>query len=525
MPAPLDPLATEALAAEGGRAVLRLPPTADPAGVVLAAAARGSALVVTPSVDQARLLAARLRRAGLTVAVHPRDWALAAAGADVVIGARAAAWAPVAGLAAAVVLDEHDEGLQEERAPTWHARDVVAERARRAGVPCLLVSPSPSLEALGWGQLFAVSRAEERAGWPILEVVDRGREAPWTSTSLLSSALLRHVNEGARVVCVLNTTGRARAPRLRGVRHDRPLRGVRGGRRPARRVDPALPPLRGRAPGGVPALRGRAVPHDPARRVQVARRAGGCRGQRGRRGHGGHLGAGAARRRVSTSAPRRCSTRCGSADVVAFLDFDGELLAPRYRAAEQAFGLLVRAARVVGDRQGGGRILVQTRLPHHEVLQAALLADPGRLAAHELPKRMALGFPPATALAAISGPSAAAFVEAFGRPLGVDVLGPADGRWLLRAPTHAKLCDALAADAAARPAASGSRSTPSACNPRSSRQARAEGSASDEAHARLGRSAAEAMPSHREAMPSHRHVTPRLAGALRTSRSPRPWRR
>src|SRR5690606_3722 len=35
------------------------------------------------------------------------------------------------------------------------------------------------------------------------------------------------------------------------------------------------------------------------------------------------------------------------ADVVAFLDFDQELLAPRYRAAEQALGLLARAARVV----------------------------------------------------------------------------------------------------------------------------------------------------------------------------------
>ena len=38
------------------------------------------------------------------------------------------------------------------------------------------------------------------------------------------------------------------------------------------------------------------------------------------------------------------------ADVVAFLDLDQELLAPRYRAAEEAFGLLVRAARLVGGR-------------------------------------------------------------------------------------------------------------------------------------------------------------------------------
>ena len=55
---------------------------------------------------------------------------------------------PVRGLAAAVVLDEHDEALQEERSPTWHARDVLAERCRRAGVPLVLVSPVPTLTAV-----------------------------------------------------------------------------------------------------------------------------------------------------------------------------------------------------------------------------------------------------------------------------------------------------------------------------------------------------------------------------------------
>ena len=44
-----------------------------------------------------------------------------------------------------VVIDEHDETLQEERSPTWHARDVLVERARRAGVPLLATSPCPSV--------------------------------------------------------------------------------------------------------------------------------------------------------------------------------------------------------------------------------------------------------------------------------------------------------------------------------------------------------------------------------------------
>jgi hypothetical protein len=48
-------------------------------------------------------------------------------------------------------------------------------------------------------------------------------------------------------------------------------------------------------------------------------------------------------------------------------------------------------------------------------------------------------------LAAVSGASAREFIDAFGSPLGIDVLGPVDDRWLLRAPDSRTLCDALAA--------------------------------------------------------------------------------
>ena len=392
------------------------------------------------------MLGARLRRAGVPVALAPRDWALAAAGAAVVIGARAAAWAPMARLGAVVVLGEHDEALQEERAPTWHARDVAIERARRAGVPCVLVSPCPSLEALRWGRLVTTSRAEEREGWPVVEVVDRGREAPW-QTSLVTSALLRHLQEGRRVVAVLNTKGRARLlacaacstlarcevceAALNQPTEERFLCSRCGTERPVvclacgagrfKALRPGVSRLRDELSAALPSAPGSTV-------VEVTAATGGAPLPD-------------AQVYVGTEAALH---QVGSADVVAFLDFDGELLAPRYRAGEEAFALLARAARLVGGRAGGGRLLVQTRLPHHEVIQAALLADPSRLARAELARREALGFPPVTAMAAVSGPVAPALVEAFGHPEGVDVLGPADGHWLLRAADHQVLCDALA---------------------------------------------------------------------------------
>ena len=116
-----------------------------------------------------------------------------AAGATVV-GTRAAAWAPVGDLACVVVLDEHDEAHQQEQAPTWHARDVAIERARRAGVPCVLTSPCPTLEALRWGELHAADRARDRAGWPVVEVVDQREEDP--RHGLLSEALARRLRDG-----------------------------------------------------------------------------------------------------------------------------------------------------------------------------------------------------------------------------------------------------------------------------------------------------------------------------------------
>src|SRR5690606_4305383 len=136
------------------RSVVRLPPSVDPTLVAVAVAARGNTLVLCPTASQAHAIARGLRTAGVPAAQHPRDWALGAAGATVV-GTRAAAWAPVGDLAAVVVVDEHDESHQQEQAPTWHARDVAAERARRAGVPCVLTSPCPTLEAQRWGRVVA----------------------------------------------------------------------------------------------------------------------------------------------------------------------------------------------------------------------------------------------------------------------------------------------------------------------------------------------------------------------------------
>lgn len=428
-----------------GVTVMRIPPAGDVLPVALAAAAHGDALVLAPSLSAAAYLTARLRGEGHRVALVPQDWAMAAAGGCVAVGARAGAWAPRPQLGAVLVIDEGDEAYQEERAPTWNARDVAAERARRAGVPCVLTSPCPSLEALAYGPLMVPSRTEERSGWPVLEVVDRRPEPP--GSGLYSSrlvALAREAEPDARLICVLNRKGRARllacATCRELVRCEACGAAVDGSEDSlcCRRCGTVRPKVC-LACGGtrlstlrVGVTRAREelelLANQPVAEVSADTAAGPPPA-----GVGILVGTEAVLHRVA------------GARAVAFLDFDQELLAPRYRAAEAALGMLARAARLIGGRNGAGRMLIQTRMPGHEVLDAALHADPSRLAVVEAARRAALRFPPETAVAAISGKAAAAFVAALPAGAGVEVLGPANDRWLLRAPDHKTLCDALAA--------------------------------------------------------------------------------
>jgi len=438
-PARPVPQVREVVAAGGG--VLRWPPNDLLRDVVATAASAGPALVLHPSVDGARRIAANLRRGGWSVALVPEQWARAEAGVDVVVGSRVAAWAPCPDMAVAVVLDEHDEALQEERAPTWHARDVVVERARRAGVPVVLVSPCPTVTALhGRGPVRRSAAADERASWPIVEVIDRTQEAPW-QTSLVSSSLIRHLRDQERtVVCVHNTPGRARVLACRTCRAlvrcatcEAAVALTDDGRLTCARCRTMRPPVCLECGAGafanlrpgvtrlreeLEAAAGRPVVAVTGRDTEPPVHA------------PIYVGTEAVLHRVGHRV-----------DTVAFLDFDRELLAPRYRADEQAMALLVRGARRSRRREHGGRLLIQTFLPDHAVINAAVRADPGRMIEGEQARRQLLGLPPFAALAAVSGPGTAAYVEQLRTDDRVRVGG--DDPTLVRAHDWAALGDAL----------------------------------------------------------------------------------
>ena len=429
-------------------------PGADLAALVAGAiASEGSSVVVDPDAERAARLVVMLEHQGREVlewrsersdAEMTAAWDRARRGACVVVGGRTAIWAPVPDLALAVIVDEADEALEDERAPTWNARDVAFERATRTAATVRVFTPAPTIDAI---VALGEPKVPTPSSWPRVEVVDQRDEEP--GHGLLSDALaqqLRRVRDaGGYSVCVLNRRGRARLLACRTC--GELARCERCGATVAERDD-------GLACSRCELVRPPVCLHCHATRFRAVR-------------------PGVARvrddlaallPRASVVAVEASTAEVPEADVligteavlhrtrrpaglVAFLEIDQELLAPRARAAEQALWLLVRGARLLGDRADGGVLLLQTRLADHEVVVAARNGDPMVVADGERARRRVLGWPPFGGAAELSGEAVAvgAACRALRALESVAVLGPVeDGtRALVRAATVDALCDAL----------------------------------------------------------------------------------
>lgn len=389
--------------ATGGVQTVRLGPSEDPLPTVLELAGRttGQLLVVHPSVAGAAALARRLDRSGRRVALWPEQWLAAAEGCEIVVGTRTAAWARLSALGGAVILDEHDEALQDERAPTWQARDLLIERCRRWGAPCTLVSPVPTIAALVASD--SARHSATATDWPVVQIIDRADVEPWKRHQLSSEVIGALRDSSKRVLCVTNTPGRSRLLACRSCRSL--LRCVTCGATVHQLDEETLSCAR--CGTTRPTI------------CQVCASTALANIRPGVKRLAEELAAAANREVVSITkeadeipssdvyvGTEAALRRLRGVDVVAFLDFDTELLAPRYRAAEQALVLLMRGARMVGRRSDGGRVLVQTRLADHPVLRAAALGDPTIMSDPEIDVRRQLGFPPFGGLARLSGSEA-----------------------------------------------------------------------------------------------------------------------
>ena len=443
----------EALAAK--EAVVSLPPASPRLGLVeeaLSSAAR--TLVLVESRRDAATLSERLRRAGWQVALYPEQWAASTA-AEVVVGTRNTVFAP-GSFDLLLVLDAHSQSYRSERSPNFDARVVAAERARRSGGRLVLVSFAPPLELLAPTPrpLVALS-AGAGAGWGRLSVLDRREEDPAEGgyPSLLVSWIRAAVEEErARprprpVVCILNRVGRAR---LLSCARCQVL-----ARCPV--CGSALVQLARPGPGEVGRLSCPRCGHEEealcsscgSARLRVAR-AGVSRAREQLEAVSGlEVGEVAGPKGALPATPVVMATqaalhRLSRAALVAWLDFDQELLAPRFKAAEEALVLLGRSVRLVsgGPDRPAGRVVVRTSLPDHEVIEAARRGEPALLRAEEESRRRLLGLPPYAGLARVEGEGAEAVVARLPEACQVTRAG---GGYLVRAASPEALAEGFEA--------------------------------------------------------------------------------
>lgn len=447
--------------------VLRLPPATSRLEIAATVRAllddRGIAdtlLVLLPEHADVARLVGLLRQGGEDVASYPEEWLGARRGARIVVGTRNAVLAPLEHLGAILVVDAEAEAYVNERTPTWRADVLARERARKGRIGCVLISATPSLDVLGTIAPRVVTPLYERTGWPHLEVIDRRSDDPRAGLFAESLAEIvrqaRHLEPNRSVVAVLNRTGRARllacsacgelvaCERCGAALRERAREASVEGGGASELECPRCLLSRPVICAACHSTRLKTL------RIGVAKAA---------EEFGALIGETAVEVTAATETlPVRTGLLVGTeavlhrvraASLVVMLDFDQELGARRLRGAEHALGLLARAGRLVGGRAPNKsgfarRVVVQTRVPDHLVLRAALSGNPGLLEAQERETRAELALPPFSALALASGDQAAEVASELASVAAVQVAASDPGGYLIRAVDSEAMSNALA---------------------------------------------------------------------------------
>ncbi len=402
-----------------------------------ALAAGRSVLVVCPTLAEAEEMATAMGAwfpgrvvtgaSGLKAKEVTAAWsAVAGRPGMVLVGTREVAAWPVAGLGLAVVLEDGRRGLKDRQSPTVHAREVLRRRATVERFTLTLLGAVPTTDAMGTGPSIVQLGARP---WPLVEVVDRGEEPPGGGfvTGRVRLALRTSMQRGGRAFVF--THRRGYAPAFRCVQCRNVRRCEACGARPGREAEC---PRCGAELGPCPECGGRRFePLGAAVGRLVEELAQVLGGEAvGEAGSGRPVEVGTERDLVG--APR--------VELAAIVDADGLMLAPNYRAEEDALRLMARVAQLVG-RGRGRRCMVQTGLPGHNVIEALRRAEPEAYLERELATRAADGFPPAGELLVVETERSPAGADvALREAVGArgTVLGPAPvgdrQRWLVQGP-------------------------------------------------------------------------------------------
>jgi primosomal protein N' (replication factor Y) len=430
-------------------------------------AGRGVVVVVADARDLDRVdraLAAVLgegRHVALNAALGPaeryrRFLAASRHRVPVVVGTRAAMWAPVAKLGLVVIWDDGDDLHAEPRAPYPHAREVLLTRARLADCAALVAGFARTGEGqllleTGWAREIVAARDVVRKRSPAIAPTGDDPQLardPGAVTARLPSlawqAARQALQAGAPVLVQVPRRGYlpsvacadcrtpARCPHCSGPLGLAGARDVPAchwcGRAAAAYACPACGGRRLRA--SVTGARrtaeelGRAFPGAPIRTS----------------GRDEILDVVPAEAAVVVATPGAEPVAAGGYGAVLLLDTWALLSRSDLRAAEETMRRWLNASALARPGSAGGRVVVVADGSLAPV-QALLRWDPGWFAARELAERRELGFPPAARMASVTGKAeAVAELLAVARlPDDAEVLGPVPAgddqeRMLVRVP-------------------------------------------------------------------------------------------
>ncbi|MQA01543.1 MAG: primosome assembly protein PriA [Streptosporangiales bacterium] len=447
----------ELAAGRPARAVWNALPGADwPAAIAHAVATvrsvgNGAVVVVPDHRDVARLDAAVRAACGpdqhvvLTAELGPaqryRRWLAVRRGAvQVVVGTRAAMFAPVHDLGLVVCWDDGDDLHAEQRAPYPHVREVLCLRAHREGAAALIggfasTAEGARLLATGWAHAVAGDRSAVRAAMPAVRVAgddaDLARDPAARSARLPQSAWRAAKEALAHGPVLVQTPRRGYVPVLacRSCRHTAhcphcqgPLAATGDGQ-PACRLC-GRPVANWRCPS-CSATGLRAVVVGAARTAEELGKAFPGVRVRVSGGDADVLAEVPAAGQLVVATPGAEPVAAGGYAAALLLDGWALLGRADLRAAEEALRRWLTAAALVRTGSAGGRVVVlaDSSLP---VVQALVRWDPAGFAERELADRAELRFPPAVRAAAVTG-DATAVDELLGAdrlPEVSDVLGP-----------------------------------------------------------------------------------------------------
>ena len=412
------------------------------------AGGRGSLLVVPDRRDVTRLDAALTEVHGeghhvvLTAGAGParryREFLAVARGTRrVVVGTRAAAFAPVADLGLVVIWDDGDDLHAEPRAPYPHAREVLLTRAVQEGAAALVGGFSRSVEAeqllaTGWAHELALPREVLRAAVTVTVTGD-------TDLALERDPLARASRLPRQAYDALGA-GLARGPVL--------VQTPRQGYAASLACERCRTPARCDACSGPLAVPGRASPPTCRWCGTVAGawacRACGHRGLRapvvGERRTAEELGRAfpalpvvasggdhvvesvAARPAIVVATPGAEPVAAGGYAAVLLLDTWLALARADLRTDEEALRRWLNAAGLVAP----GGTVVAVGDPAHPALQALVRWDPDGHARREAEARAEAHLPPASRLATVTGAPGAVddALTLLDLPPGAEVLGP-----------------------------------------------------------------------------------------------------